>query len=54
MYVSHSLSVSLCQRTASNDLLISIVVKSDLCAGLFELMPSKTRCVRLVSKVLVE
>ena len=29
-------------------LLMSIVVKSVLCAGIFELMPSKTCCVRLV------
>ena len=35
-------------------LLMSTVVKSVLCAGLFELMPSKTCCVRLVSKVFVE
>ena len=35
-------------------LLISTVFKSVLCAGLFELMPSKTCCVRLVSKVFVE
>ena len=34
-------------------LLMSTVVKSVRCAGLFELMPSKT-CVRLVSKVFVE
>ena len=33
---------------------MSIVDKSILCAGLFELMPSKTCCVRLVSKVFVE
>ena len=39
---------------ASNALLMSIVAKSVLCAGLFELMPSKTCCVRLVSKVFVE
>ena len=32
---------------------MSIVVKSVLCAGLFELMPSKT-CVKLVSRVFVE
>ena len=37
---------------ASNALLMSIVVKSVLCAGLFKLMPSKTCCVRLVSKCL--
>ena len=37
---------------ASNALLTSIVVKSFLCASLFELMPSKTCCVRLLSKVL--
>ena len=39
---------------ASNALLMSIVVKSVLCAGLFELMPSKICCVKLVSKVFVE
>ena len=39
---------------ASKALLMSAVVKSVLCAGLFELMPSKTCCVRLVSKVFVE
>ena len=33
---------------------MSIVVESVLSAGLFELMPSKTFCVRLVSKVFVE
>ena len=33
---------------------MSVVVKSVLCAGLFELMPSKTCCVGLVSKVFVE
>ena len=33
---------------------MSIVVKSVLCADLFELMPSKTCRVRLVSKVFVE
>ena len=33
---------------------MSIGVKSALCAGLFELMPSITCCVRLVSKVFVE
>ena len=31
-----------------------VIVKSVLCASLFELMPSKTCCVRLVSKVFVE
>ena len=35
-------------------LLMSTVVKSVICAGLFELMPSKTCCVRLVCKVFVE
>ena len=39
---------------ASKALLMSIVAKSVLCAGLFELMPSNTCCVRLVSKVFVE
>ena len=38
---------------ASKAFLMSIVVKSVLCMGLFELMPSKTCCVRLVSKVFV-
>ena len=33
---------------------MSTVVKSVLFAGLFELMPSKTCCVRLISKVFVE
>ena len=33
---------------------MSTVVKSVLCEGLFELMPSKTCCMRLVSKVFVE
>ena len=31
---------------------MSTDVKSVLCAGLFELMPSKTHCVRLVSRCL--
>ena len=51
MFVLYILSVSLWRGMASNALLMSIVVKSVLCAGLFELMPSKTCCVRLVSKV---
>ena len=38
---------------ASKALLMSIVVNSVLCAGLFELMPSKACCVRFVSKVFV-
>ena len=33
---------------------MSIVVKSVLCAGLFELILSKTSCMRLVSRVIVE
>ena len=53
MFVLYIFSVSLCQGMASVALLMSIVVKSVLCAGLFELIPSKT-CVRLVSKVFVE
>ena len=53
MFVLYSLFVSLCREMASKALLMSTVVKSVLCAGLFELMPSKT-CVRLVSKVFVE
>ena len=48
------MSVSLCRGMASKALLMSIVVKSVLCAGLFELMPSKTCCVRLVSWLFVE
>ena len=51
MFVLYSLSVSLCQGMASKALLMSTVVQSALCAVLFELMPSKTCCVRLVSKV---
>ena len=54
MFVLCSLSVSLFQGMASKALLITIVVKSVLCAGLFELMTSKTCCMRLVSKVFVE
>ena len=50
----YSLSVSLCRGMASKALLMSIVVKSVICAGIFELMPSKICCVRLVSKVFVE
>ena len=53
MFVLYSLSVSLCRGMASEALLMSIVVKRVLCAGLFELMPSKT-FVRLVSKVFVQ
>ena len=44
----YNLFVSLCLGMASKALLISIVVKSVLCAGPFELMPSKRCCVRLV------
>ena len=54
MFVLYSLSVSLSLGMASKALLMSTVVKSVLCAGLFELMPSKTCCVRLVSKVCLE
>ena len=54
MFVLCSLSVSLCRGMASKALLTSIVVKSVLCEGIFELMPSKTCCVRLVIKVFVE
>ena len=54
MFVLYCLSVSLCRGMAQKALLMSIVVKSVLCAGLFEFMPSKTCCVRLVSKVFVE
>ena len=40
---------------ASKAILMSTVVKNVLCAGLFELMPFKTCCVRLVvSMVFVE
>ena len=45
---------SLCLGMASKALLMSTVVKSVLCADLFEFMPSKTCCVRLVSNVFVE
>ena len=31
-----------------------LLLKVFFCAGIFELMPSKTCCVRLVSKVFVE
>ena len=51
MFVLYILSVSLWRGMALNALLMSIVAKSGLCAGLFELMPSKMCCVRLVSKV---
>ena len=54
MFVLRNLSVSLCRGMASNALRMSIVVKSVLCAGLFELMPSKTCGVRLVRTVFVE
>ena len=37
---------------ASNALLMHIVVKSVHCAGLFELMPYKTCCMRLVVQCL--
>ena len=53
MFVLYSLSMCLCRGMASKALLMSTVVESALCAGHFELMPSKT-CVRLVSKVFVE
>ena len=39
---------------ASKALLPSTVVKNVLCTGLFELIPSKPCCVRLVNKVFVE
>ena len=39
---------------ASKALLISSVTRSVLCAGLAELMPSKTLCVRSVRRVFVE
>ena len=53
MFVLYSLSARLCREMASKALLMSTIVKSVLCAGLFELMPSET-CVRLVSKVFVD
>ena len=53
MFVLCSLSVSLFWGMASNALLISIIVKSVLVC-LFELMPSKTYCVRFDSNVFVE
>ena len=46
--------MSLCRGMVSNASLMSIVAKSGLCAGLFELKPSRTSCVRLVSKVFLE
>ena len=46
--------MSLCWGMASTALLMSTVVKSALCAGLFELLPSKMCCVGLVSRVFVE
>ncbi len=39
---------------ASKALLMSSVTKSVLCAGLAELMPSKTFCVRSARRVFVE
>ena len=39
---------------ASKALLMSSVTRSVLCAGLAELMPSKTLCVRSVRRVFVE
>ena len=54
MFVFYSLCVSLCRGMTPNALLMLIVVQSALCAGLFELMLSKTYCVRLVSMVFVE
>ena len=50
----YSLSSSLCLGIASNALLMSIIVKSALCVGLFELIPSTTCSVRLACKVFVE
>ena len=54
MFVLCSLSVSLYLGMASKALLMSTVVKSALCAGLFEVMRSKTCCVRLVRRVFLE
>ena len=48
MFVLYSLSVSLCRGMTSNALLMSIVIKTILCAGIFEMMPAKTCCVRLL------
>ena len=53
MYLLCSLSVSLCQRMASNALLMSIVVRSVLTSGLFQ-DAIKTCYVRLISNVLLE
>ena len=57
MFVLYSLSVAseaLLMAKASKALLMFIVVKSVLCAVLFESMPSKTGCVRVVIMVFVE
>ena len=54
MFLLYSLSVSLYRGMASNALLMSIIVKSVLCEHLFELIPFKTCCVMLVSRVFVE
>ena len=51
--VLYNLSASLCRGMTSNAVLMSIVVKSVLCADLFEFMTSKTCCMRLVSQVFV-
>ena len=46
--------ISLRRGMASKALLMSIVVRSVRCGGIAELKPSVVRCVRFVSKVLVE
>ena len=46
--------ISLRRGMASKALLMSIVVRSVRCGGGPKLMPSTVRCVRFVSKVLVE
>ncbi len=54
MFVLKILFVRLWRGMASKALLISNVTKSVLCAGLTELMPSKTFCVRSARRVFVE
>ena len=54
MSVLNILFMRLWRGMASNALLMSSVTRSVLCAGLTELMPSKTFCVRSVRRVFVE
>ena len=54
MFVLSILFMRLCRGMASKALLMSSVMRSVLCAGLAELMPSKTLCVRSVRRVFVE